>query len=244
MSNPGSGQIDHVLQEDRLYPPSEEFARAAGIGSPEQYQDLYDNSPEFYVSLNAETAEIENCNQTLADALGYSKADLLGKPVDFVYADDCMDKVRSTFDQFRETGTVRNVELQLKRADGTTIDVVLNVSAVRDEEGNILRSRSVWRDITERNPQQTGRSQSETTERLISIFTQESHESRCRGHPLVGSLDRRIGRSTVCGRFPIGATWSHGDHGPTCDPELLEIRSRRSHHGHIHLALRHRPTNK
>jgi len=49
-----------------------------------------------------------------------------------------------------KTGTIKDEELQLQRKDGSTIDVSLNVSAVRDEKGNILRSRSVWRDITKR----------------------------------------------------------------------------------------------
>ncbi len=40
--------------------------------------------------------------------------------------------------------------MQLQRKDGSTIDVSLNISAIRDEKGSILQSRSVWRDITER----------------------------------------------------------------------------------------------
>ncbi len=37
----GSGQIDHVLIEDRLFPPSQEFARNARISTQEQYEELY-----------------------------------------------------------------------------------------------------------------------------------------------------------------------------------------------------------
>jgi len=38
----------------------------------------------------------------------------------------------------------------LKRKDGTKIYVILNASAVRDDNGNILHSRSSWRDISDR----------------------------------------------------------------------------------------------
>ena len=45
-------------------------------------------------------------------------------------------------------GEVHDAELLLRRKDGSTIDVTLNVSAVRDEQGNVLYSRSILRDIT------------------------------------------------------------------------------------------------
>jgi acetyl-CoA synthetase len=38
---PAGGQIDNVMQEDRLFPPSEEFVRLAAINSQQQYEELY-----------------------------------------------------------------------------------------------------------------------------------------------------------------------------------------------------------
>jgi len=68
-----------------------------------------------------------------------------------MYHADCLEKVKNeVFPIFVETGEVRGVELQLIRKDGSKIDVSLNVSAVRDEQGKVLHSRSIWRDITER----------------------------------------------------------------------------------------------
>ena len=42
MSDDTSGQIDNVMQEDRLFPPNAEFSAKAEISSMEQYQKLYD----------------------------------------------------------------------------------------------------------------------------------------------------------------------------------------------------------
>ncbi len=42
MSDRSSGQIDTVMIEKRLFPPSDDFASRAAIGSPEAYQALYD----------------------------------------------------------------------------------------------------------------------------------------------------------------------------------------------------------
>lgn len=41
-----SSQIDNVMQENRLFPPSEEFAAKAAIGSLEQYQEIYDRAKD------------------------------------------------------------------------------------------------------------------------------------------------------------------------------------------------------
>jgi len=118
--------------------------------SETKYIDLYDNAPDMYVSVDAKTALVRQCNQTVADNLGYSKEEIIGRPIFEMHHPDCMEEVKKTFKLFVETGEVHNAELQLMRKDGSKLDVSLNVSSVRDEDGNILYSRSTWRDITER----------------------------------------------------------------------------------------------
>lgn len=44
MAEQHAGQIDSIMQEDRLFTPSEEFAAAAHIGSMEQYQSLWNEA--------------------------------------------------------------------------------------------------------------------------------------------------------------------------------------------------------
>ena len=44
MTDPASGQIDHVLDETRLFPPPAEFTAKAVISSEEQYQELYNRA--------------------------------------------------------------------------------------------------------------------------------------------------------------------------------------------------------
>jgi PAS domain S-box-containing protein len=116
--------------------------------SEARYIDLYDNAPDMFVSVNAKSADIINCNQTLCNMTGYTKEEIVGHPIFFMYHPDCMNDVKKIFQTFVETGEVNNKELKLKRKDGSKIDVMLNVSAVRDKQGQILYSRSNWRDIT------------------------------------------------------------------------------------------------
>ncbi|MBT3747789.1 MAG: PAS domain S-box protein, partial [Bacteroidetes bacterium] len=117
--------------------------------SEEKYKALYDNEPDMHVSVDPNTAEILQCNHTLINKLGYSKSEIIGQPIFKMYHPDCMDDVKKAFQSFVETGEVNNAELQLRRKDGSIIEVSLNVSAVRDEIGNIIYSRSAWREITD-----------------------------------------------------------------------------------------------
>jgi acetyl-CoA synthetase len=58
MSDSAGGQIDTVMREERVFPPSEQFASRARIGSMEAYQRLYDEAkadlPAFWAKLARE----------------------------------------------------------------------------------------------------------------------------------------------------------------------------------------------
>ncbi len=118
--------------------------------SEERYQDLYESAPDMFVSVDAKTTKIIQCNKTLETALGYTRDEIIGHPIFDMYHPDSAEEAKKVFQSFVTTGKVNNAELQLKRKNGSKIDVSLNVAAVRDEKDNILYSRSVWRDITER----------------------------------------------------------------------------------------------
>ncbi len=118
--------------------------------SMEEYQDLYENAPDMFASVDVATARVLLCNRTLARTLGYTREEIVGRQVYDLYHPDCLHRVKDEiFKEVRATGEVRGEDLRLVRKDGSEIDVSLNVSAVRDEEGNIVESRSIWRDISD-----------------------------------------------------------------------------------------------
>jgi PAS domain S-box-containing protein len=125
-------------------------AEAAINASKAKYQDLYDNAPDMYASTDAKTGRILQCNRTLTKATGYSKDAIIGQLISNLYHPDCLDEAKKVFDSFVAGKEVRDTELQLKRKDGGKIDVSLNVSSVRDDQGHILCESLSWRDITDR----------------------------------------------------------------------------------------------
>lgn len=115
------------------------------------YADLYNNAPDMFVSVDAGNAHILQCNQTLLDTLGYTRDELIGKPVFMLYHPDSRDECKNDiFPTFCKTGIISDRELLLQRKAGSSLPVSLDVSAIRDSENNIIQSRSILHDISER----------------------------------------------------------------------------------------------
>jgi len=119
------------------------------IVSKARYADLYNNSPDMYLSVYPETGLIRSCNQTTANKLGYKKEEIEGQLVTKFYHPDCLEDVSKILNTFSLTGHVENAELKIITKEGNNIDVNININPVRDDDGNILYSRSCWVDITE-----------------------------------------------------------------------------------------------
>jgi PAS domain S-box-containing protein len=118
--------------------------------SQKKYHDYYENTPDLQVSVDADTKRIIECNRAAVTATGYTKSEIIGMKIFDMYHPESLDHAHACFKMFVDTGHVDNEELQLKRKDGSKIDVLLSVSAYKDKNGKRLYSRSIWHDITKR----------------------------------------------------------------------------------------------
>ena len=59
MSESKSGQIDTVMHEDRLFPPSEEFAAKSRIGSMDAYTELWERAKQDPTAFWGQLAQEE-----------------------------------------------------------------------------------------------------------------------------------------------------------------------------------------
>lgn len=131
--------------EDLVEKKTEELAKSKAL-----YEDLYQNAPDMHVSVDPGSGNVLQCNQTLLSETGYNLEEVVGKSVFELYDQSSIAEAKLAIETFRKTGSVKNCELTLARKDGSKIDVSLNVSSIRDNDGKIIASRSVWRDITEK----------------------------------------------------------------------------------------------
>ena len=112
------------------------------------YRDLYENAPDMMAVVDLVSGNILECNQTLVDAIGRSKEEITGRSFLQLYVPESIEAAQQTSSTFVETGEIIRQERTLRRADGSTIDVLLQATPMRDETGKIVASRSTWRDVT------------------------------------------------------------------------------------------------
>ncbi len=123
-------------------------AQQLRLRAEDRFQDLYDSSPDMYVSVHPETSHVLACNATVVRTLGYERDVIVGRSVLELYDPSSLPDAKRAFEEFVQTGQVNNAELTLRRKDGGTIPVLLSVRSVRDSAGNIEHSISTWRDIS------------------------------------------------------------------------------------------------
>lgn len=117
-----------------------------------QFRDLYDNAPVAYYSVSADDGSILDCNLAAQRLMGRSKKTLLRMKVLDLYADTehGLPRAKEVFKRFKAGEAIEDDELQIKNRAGESVWVSLSVQPVRDQNGKVIRSRSVLVDISGR----------------------------------------------------------------------------------------------
>ena len=115
-----------------------------------KYRELYDSALDMFLSIDAKTGTIIDCNQTLLSITGYSREELIGHPQIVLYHADYIEIAQAEFQTLLARKEVHVVELQVLCKDGRKIDVSLTATAVCDKRGKVLYGRSSMQNITQR----------------------------------------------------------------------------------------------
>lgn len=116
----------------------------------DEVQDLYDNAPCGYHSLGPDATFLQ-INQTELTWLGYTPEEVVGKlKFSDVISSRSLPVLEANFPLLKQRGWVHDLEFEMKRKDGSTFMVLLNATAVVDDNGQFVRTRSTLVDITDR----------------------------------------------------------------------------------------------
>lgn len=136
--------------------------------SAAELHDLYNNAPCAYHSLN-EAGVIVQINDTELRWLGYSRAEVVGI-VNFydLLLPASQESFQANFARFKAVGWAKDLEVDVLRKDGTIMTILLSASAIYDEAGHFVMSRSTFYDITELKQAQEAIRTSEARYRLLA----------------------------------------------------------------------------
>lgn len=113
----------------------------------EKLSEYFNNAPVGFYSLD-DRGRIQFVNRILADWLGYHQRELSEGNIafsDVIIKGD--DRQLSLMDSMSDSGHRYEGELQLRRRDGTVLPVHITQTLARDEQGNVIGSRSVVREL-------------------------------------------------------------------------------------------------
>jgi PAS domain S-box-containing protein len=120
--------------------------------SEARYRDLaaiVESSDDAVLSKDLNSI-IKSWNRGAERLFGYTADEAIGKPVTILIPRDRHDEEPAILARIRRGERVEHYETIRQRKDGSTIDISLTISPVRDQEGTIIGASKIARDITER----------------------------------------------------------------------------------------------
>lgn len=117
--------------------------------SEEKFRIFFENAPDYCYMISPE-GTILDVNSSALNTLGYTKDELVGKLLKTIYAPESFPKMQRVFAEWKRAGRVKNEELVISTKNGEKRTVILSAEAMRGEDGRILHSISIQKDITER----------------------------------------------------------------------------------------------
>jgi PAS domain S-box-containing protein len=165
-----SGATDYVLK-DRLQRLAVSVRRAlsevqernrrkdterALRASETRYRRLFESAKDGILILDADSGEIVDVNPFLAELLGYSKEDLVGKTLWEIGVFKDVVASKTAFTTLQRLGYIRYEDLPLETRDGLVRQVEFVSSSYRAGEYSVIQCNI--RDITARKVRQTNES--------------------------------------------------------------------------------------
>jgi len=117
----------------------------------QETRGLYNDAPCGYHSLDTNGVIIE-MNGTWLNWIGYKREDVINKmTLPDLFTEKSKQIYHESFQSFKERGFVNNLEFEVLSKDATLIFIIINGTAIKDKNGNFIKSRSTAFNITDRH---------------------------------------------------------------------------------------------
>ncbi|MGL6338411.1 MAG: PAS domain-containing protein, partial [Waterburya sp.] len=141
----------------------------------QELEELYNKAPCGYHSLDSEGKFIR-INDTELKMLGYRREEVLGRQFSDLITSESLSIFQHNFPIFKQRGWVNDLELQFIRKNSSLLPVSLSATAIKDEAGNFVMSRSVVIDISERQATLLERKQLPAQQQVVEASLRATEE--------------------------------------------------------------------
>jgi len=159
-----------------------------------EVEDLYNNAPCGYHSLNAEGTYVR-INDTELKWLGYTRAEVLAKKkfTDFL-TPESQELFWKNFKQFKTQSSLDRLEYQIITGDGSIRWFSINTIAIKDHAGNLIMTCSTMFDISlskaaEAKLQRSNAKLAHATKLKDEFLANMSHELRTPLNAILGMTE-------------------------------------------------------
>ena len=142
-------QMRERIKEAKASETERKRAEEALRESEHQFRQFFNREPNYCYMISPD-GEVLDVNEAALKMLGYKKKQLVGKPLQTIYAPESLKKMKQLFEKWKETGELKDEELIIITRDGNRRTVLLSADSVKNSNGQLLHSVSVQKDITER----------------------------------------------------------------------------------------------
>jgi PAS domain S-box-containing protein len=115
----------------------------------QHYAAIVESSEDAILSKDI-NGVITSWNSGAQRLFGYTSQEAVGKPVTMLIPTDRHDEEPRILERIRRGERIDHYETVRQRKDGSSVDISLTVSPIRDLRGNIIGASKIARDITER----------------------------------------------------------------------------------------------
>jgi diguanylate cyclase (GGDEF)-like protein/PAS domain S-box-containing protein len=137
----------------------------------ERYRELFEEAPVMYVICRDQNGApiVADCNELFLTTLGYTRDEVVERPVaDFYTPQSRAALLEGGAFQRALAGQFAAEERQLLTRDGRVVETVLHATPQVNAEGQVLGTRAMYVDITERKRAEQALEESEKRYRLLA----------------------------------------------------------------------------
>ena len=115
----------------------------------ERLAAIIESSEDAVISKNLDGI-IMSWNSGAERLFGYTAAEAIGRPVTMLIPPERIDEEPGIIARIRRGERIEHYDTVRRRKDGSTVDISLTVSPIKDSSGTIIGASKIARDITER----------------------------------------------------------------------------------------------